>query len=227
MKLFGLSTGRTPTCFVSRKGRLTQRIWLESVGQACRKRRIQRPCRRACSRACTSVHRHGTSHVTAAVAAGPPPATANALARTNSSALGLRGAAAMWSSVVMRPVSQSDRQPTIFHFDARSALTATKARSTRAASTSRFQPDCGLPGRPASGSSGSRARGMLAIPVATRDTLPLRCAAATLTSGNENACRSPARRYTEAVGGGGSRTCVINSPGWRVRSDRLSVVGRR
>ena len=68
------------------------------------------------------------------------------------------------------------------------------ARSTSVASTVRFQALCGWPGRPASGSAGSSARGMFATPAATRRHASPRRAAATETSGNENACRSPVRR---------------------------------
>ena len=49
----------------------------------------------------------------------------------------------------------------------RRQATAAIARSTSVASTVRFHALCGWPGRPASGSAGSSARGMLATPAAT------------------------------------------------------------
>ena len=66
---------------------------------------------------------------------------------------------------------------------------------------------------------------MFATPAATRRVSAPRRAAATDTSGNENAARSPRRSYAEASGGAGSRTPVTSSPG---RSDdERAVVGRR
>ena len=48
--------------------------------------------------------------------------------------------------------------------------TAASARSASVVSACRFQPVCGLPGRPEAGSAGSSARGMFAIPAATSRT---------------------------------------------------------
>ena len=76
----------------------------------------------------------------------------------------------------------------------RRRTSAAVARSTSVASTCRFQALCGFPGRPASGSAGSSSRGMFATPAAASATASPHRAAATETSGNENACRSPARR---------------------------------
>ena len=89
------------------------------------------------------------------------------------------------------------------------------ARSTSVASSVRFQPVCGLPGRPASGSAGSSSRGTFATPAATSRTSSPRRAAATETSGNENAAaRRPARRPTRRAAAG-KRTAVTSSPGAR------------
>ena len=90
-------------------------------------------------------------------------------------------------------------------------------------STFRFQALCGCPGSPASGSAGSSARGMFATPAATSVIVAAPRAAATETSGNENACRSPARRYADASGGAGSRTAATISPASSTTSERLSV----
>ena len=67
------------------------------------------------------------------------------------------------------------------------------ARSTSVASARRFQADCGLPLSPESGSDGSSSTGMFATPAATRRVSAPRRAAATETSGNEKAARSPRR----------------------------------
>src|SRR6476659_2503576 len=105
--------------------------------------------------------------------------------------------------------------------------TAASARSASVVSARRFQPVCGLPGKPAAGSATSSARGMFAIPAATSRMSSPRRAAATETSGNENAARSPRRSYAEASGGPGRLTETSSSPGPRSSRERSSSVGRR